>query len=113
MKETSTIKRVLQSILQKDRQTGVKDKDLIRDLPEDQVLGVLLNNEDDVFGFKIALKSKSLTRRDVLSVLSSVYDPCGFGAPFLLKEKQILQRLCEQGLKRDEKNYQKRQHQSG
>ena len=38
----------------------------------------------------------------VLSALSSVYDPLGFGAPFLLKRKHILQRLCEQGLKWNE-----------
>ena len=34
--------------------------------------------------------------------MSSVYDPLGFGALFLLKGKQILQKLCEQGLKWDE-----------
>ena len=43
-----------------------------------------------------------MTRRGVLSVLSSVYDPRGFEASFLLKGKQILQKICEQGLKWDE-----------
>ena len=52
---------------------------------------VLWNIENDVFGFKVALKSKPMTRRSVLSVLSLVYDLLRFGAPFLLKEKQILQ----------------------
>ena len=66
------------------------------------MLGVLCNIEDEAFGFKVALKSKPMTRRDVLSVSSSVYDPLGFGAPFLVKEKQILQKLCEQGIKWDE-----------
>ena len=42
-----------------------------------------------------------MTRRGVLSVLSPVYDPLGFGAPFLLKGKQILQKLYEQRLKWD------------
>ena len=74
-----------------------------KNLPEDEVLGVLWNIEDDAFGFKVALKRKPMTRRGVLSVLSSVYDPLGFGAPFLLKGKHILQKLCEQGLKWDEK----------
>ena len=101
-KFTSNSKRVLQSISDKDRQSGVKDKDLVKNLPEDQVLGVLWNIEDDAFGFKVALKGKPVTRRGVLSVLSSVYDPLGFGTPFLLKGKQILQKLCEQGLKWDE-----------
>ena len=92
----------MQSILEKNRQSGVKDKGLLKDLPEDKVLGVLWNIEDDAFGFKFALKSKPLTRRDVLSLLSSVYDSLDFGAPFHLKGKQILQKLCEQGLKWDE-----------
>ena len=42
-----------------------------------------------------------MTRRGVLSALGSVYGPLKFGALFL-KGKQILQRLCEQGLKWDE-----------
>ena len=66
------------------------------------MLGVLWNIEDDAFGFKVALKSKPMTRRGVSSVLGSVYDPLGFGAPFLLKRKQILQKLYEQGLKWDD-----------
>ena len=61
------------------------------------MLGVLWNIEDDAFGFKVALKSKPMTRRGVSSVLGSVYEPPGFGAPFLLKRKQILQKLYEQG----------------
>ena len=65
------------------------------------MLGVLWNIEEDAFGSRAALKSKPITRRDVLSVVSSVYGPLGFGAPFLLKGKQILQKLCEQGLKWD------------
>ena len=101
-KSTSNSKRVLQSIPEKERWSGVKDEDLVKNLPEDQVLGVLWNIEDDAFGFKVALKSKPMTRRGVLSALSSVYDPLGFVTPFLLKGKQILQRLCEQSLKWDE-----------
>ena len=98
-KFTSSSKRVLQSIPEKDRGSSVKGKDLVKNLAEDQVLGVLWNIEDDAFGFKVALKSKPMTRRGVSSVLGSAYDPLGFGAPFLLKRKQILQKLYEQGLK--------------
>ena len=57
-KFTSNSKGVLQSIPEKDRQTGIKDKELVKNLPEDQVSGVLWNIEDDAFGFKVALKSK-------------------------------------------------------
>ena len=40
-KFTSNSKRVLQTIPEKDIQSGVKDKDVAKNLPEDQVLGVL------------------------------------------------------------------------
>ena len=42
-KFTSNSNRVLQSIPEKDRRSGVKDKDLVKNLPEDQVLDVLWN----------------------------------------------------------------------
>ena len=50
----------------------------------------------DTLGFKIAIKEKPLTRRGMLSTLSSIYDPLGLGAPFLLKGKQIIQTLWAQ-----------------
>ena len=43
-----------------------------------------------------------MTRRGVLSALSSIYDPLGFGTPFLLKGKQIIKKLCQLNLKWDE-----------
>ena len=52
----SNNKRVLQSIPEKDRRKGVKDKDLVGDLPSEQALGVLWKNEADNFGFKVTLK---------------------------------------------------------
>ena len=38
----------------------------------------------------------------MLSTLSSIYDPPGLNAPFLLKEKQITQTLCTQRFRWDE-----------
>ena len=34
----------------------------------------------------------------LLSMLSSVYDPLGLGAPFMLKGRQIIQQLCQDKL---------------
>ena len=53
-------------------------------------LGVLWNIEEDVFKFKVNMKEKPKTRTDMLSTLSSVYDPLGFVAPFILQGKRIL-----------------------
>ena len=98
----SNNKRVLQSIPEKDRRKGVKDKDLVGDLPSEQALGVLWNTETDNFGFKVTLKQKPMTRRGLLSIISSVYDPLGLAAPFLLQGKSINQELCRANLGWDE-----------
>ena len=45
---------------------------------------------------------KPTTRRGLLAALSSVYDPLGLGAPFLLKDRLIIQRLCRNNLKWNE-----------
>ena len=101
-KFASSSKRILQSIPEKDRKIGVKNNDLLESLPEERALGVWWNVENDTLRIKINLKEKPLTRRGVLSVLSSNYDPLGFDAPFLLKGKQIMQKLCQLNLKWDE-----------
>ena len=48
------------------------------------------------------MKEKPKTRRDMLSTLSSVYDPLGFVAPFILQGKRILQHLSDENLQWDE-----------
>ena len=65
-------------------------------------LGILWNVEADTLGFKIAIKEKPLTRRGMLSTLSSIYDPLGLGAPFLLKGKQIIQKICARKFRWDD-----------
>ena len=77
---------VLQSIPEKDRRKGIRDKDLVGDLPPEQTFGVLWNTETDYVGFKVTLKQKPMTRRGLLSISSSVYDPLGLAAHFHFKE---------------------------
>ena len=76
-----------------------KKIDLNRDLlPPERVLGVEWTIENDAFKFRIILKDKPLTRRGILLTVSSVYDPLGFAAPFLLRGKRILQLLCKENI---------------
>ena len=48
------------------------------------------------------VKEKPPSRRGILSLVSSVYDPLGFASPFVLPAKVIPQDLCCRGLKWDE-----------
>ena len=42
-----------------------------------------------------------MTRREVLSVVSSLFEPLGFIAPFVMKAKLLLQELCRKKLEWD------------
>ena len=51
----------------------------------------------DAFTFKVTLPKEPFTRRGVLSIVNSVYDPLGFVAPVMLKGRKILQQLVVMG----------------
>ena len=67
-------------------------------LPIERALGVMWCVESDSFRFRIELRDRPLTRRGVLSVVGSIYDPNGYLAPVTLKGKQILQQMCKDKL---------------
>lgn len=91
----SNSRRVLETIPEVERAKEVKTLDLSKDyLPVERALGVRWCVETDTFGFKVDIKLKPLTRRGILSVVSSVYDPLGLAAPFMLPAKRLLQDLC-------------------
>lgn len=95
----SNDREVLESIPVEARAKGVKDLDLDNDvLPAERALGVSWFVETDTFGFKVNIKEKPCTRRGILSVVSSVYDPLGMAAPFILPAKLLLQDLCRKSL---------------
>ncbi|XP_015778928.1 PREDICTED: uncharacterized protein LOC107356819 [Acropora digitifera] len=75
-KWVSTSREVLESIPVKDRGQEIKKLDLQKDeLPVERALGVQWRIEDDTFGFNVNLKPKAPTRRGILSVVGSVFDP--------------------------------------
>ena len=91
----SNSRQVLAAIPETERAKEVKNLDLDHDdLPVERVLGVQWCVQSDVFKFKILLKDRPLTRRGILSAVSSVYDPLGMLAPVVLTAKKILQDLC-------------------
>lgn len=95
----SNRRTVLAAIRQEDRAKEVKDLDLDSDaLPVERALGVQWCVQSDSFKFKITLKNRPLTKRGILSVISSVYDPLGFLAPIILTAKKFIQDLCRRRL---------------
>ena len=91
----SNSREVLDKIPKHEQAKGIKDINLsVQLLPIERALGVSWCVETDSFCFRIVLKDTPLTRRGILASISSVYDPFGFGAPFVLPAKQLLQQLC-------------------
>lgn len=93
----SNSRKVVESIPESDRAASVKDLNFDHTLIE-RALGVQWHVTSDTFGFKIAIKDKPPTSRGILSIISSIYDPLGFVAPFHLSAKILLQDLCRKKL---------------
>ena len=70
--------------------------------PIERALGVTWCIESDSFKFRINLSDTPLTRRGILSSISSIYDPLGLVAPFLLKGRKILQEITSESSKWDD-----------
>ncbi|KAL7880597.1 hypothetical protein SRHO_G00028510 [Serrasalmus rhombeus] len=96
-------REVLSSLPENERAKEIKNLDLDRDkLPMERALGVDWCIESDSFKFRIFVKNMPVTRRGILSIVSSIYDPLGFLSPFILLAKTILQNLCRMKLTWDD-----------
>ena len=92
-KWVSNSPEVMACIPRDQRSKKARERDLEEPL-EERALGVYWLVEADAFSFRVRQLNKELTKRGLLSMLSSVYDPLGFASPFILKAKQIVQDLC-------------------
>ena len=100
----SNSRSVLESIPIEDRGKGLKNLDIHHeDLPVEHTLGVQWDVESDQIGFSVKEVDPKATRRNMLSVISQVYDPIGITAPYILKAKKILQTCCKEKIPWDEK----------
>lgn len=85
----------------------VPDHKAMRGKAETKVLGLNWNLKNDTLKLKYKentiVKENTPTKRDVLSSLARVYDPCGFVSPLVLSAKLIFQELCKRKLKWDDK----------
>ena len=90
-------RRVAESIPECERAKSMKYLDFDGTLVE-RALGLSWCVQSDTFGFKVKVKDKPPTRRGILSLVSSVFDPLGFAGPFLIPAKVLLQDLCRMKL---------------
>lgn len=99
-KFTSNNKEVLHGIPVSERSKELQEVDITQalKLPVEQALGVQWSIESDAFQFRVQLRESPLTRRGILSTVSSIFDPLGLVSPLLLTGKSILQDLCRDGL---------------
>ena len=91
-KFTSNSREVLQSIPPDLRANPLLDLDLDQ-LPLERALGVYWDAQSDTFKFQAVQAGKPSTKRGVLSVVSSLFDPLGFPSPFVFSAKILLQDL--------------------
>lgn len=102
-KWVSKSKTVLSSLSEAEKGNPVPELDLdSKRLSAERALGVEWDTEEDRFTFNLNVKQKTPTRKDILSVVNSLYHPLGFLTSFTLKAKQILQELCKSGCSWDE-----------
>ena len=88
---------VVKSIPKEEQSKELQKCDLSSvDTLVERALGIQWNIKSDKFGFSIAIKDRPFTRRGILSVISSVFDPLGFLSPVMLPAKKLLQDLCKE-----------------
>ena len=92
----SNSSEVLDCIPRVERAPSVLGLDLDKvNPPIQRTLGLKWDLEKDEFTFKVTLRDRPNTRRGILSMMSSVYDPLGLVAPVVLTAKKLLQDLCK------------------
>ena len=92
----SSSRAVLATLPPEDRSQPTLNLDL-DELPSERTLGVLWDSESDSFKFKIKLDSEANTKRKILRVVASIYDPLGLLAPVVITAKKILQDIWQTG----------------
>ena len=93
-KVASNSATVMEAIPPEDRVDNMQNLDFRRDpLPSQLSLGVMWNLQRDILTCRIDLPDKPFTRRGVLSVINSIYDPLGLATPVSLSGRLLLRQL--------------------
>ena len=94
-KWSSNRREVLQEVAIEHRSKELRNLDLdSSQLPIERMLGILWNPDEEVFQFQCDIQEIATSRRKMLSMASSIYDPLGFIAPLIIPAKEILHEMC-------------------
>ncbi|KAL3973900.1 serine/threonine kinase 17 [Sarotherodon galilaeus] len=97
-KFVSNNKTVLESIPASERASPQQACDLaFNDSKLERALGIHWHIGSDTLRFRFRPNVQPATRRGILSMVASLYDPLGFISPFVLTGKRVLQETCKQG----------------
>ena len=94
----SNERKVIESFPIDERADQVKELTLDDSLPNERTLGLMLNIQEDTFYYNTQIPEKPMTRRGILSMASTIFDPLGFLSPVILHPKLLLQRLTREKL---------------
>ena len=102
-KIASNSQKVMAAFNTEDLAKDLKDVDLSKDeSPFQRSLGIAWNLKDDTFLVKVPSKEKQFTRRGLLSIVNSIYDPLGFVAPVTLEGRLLVRELTTGTVKWDD-----------
>ena len=94
-KWTSNSRQLIQSIPEEHRAKEIQKIDIdYGDLPRERALGVSWLIQEDVLALSIGMKQPVMTKRGLISMYSSVYDPLGIVAPYVLIARILYRQEC-------------------
>nr|XP_034339039.1 uncharacterized protein LOC117693077 [Crassostrea gigas] len=93
-KIASNSQDVMNAFSEDDKASHLKDIDLgVSEAPMQRSLGLYWNLQSDSFTYRTSLGEKPFSKRGILSVVNSLYDPLGFIAPVVILGKLLLRDL--------------------
>ncbi|XP_071111155.1 uncharacterized protein [Haliotis cracherodii] len=92
---------VMKSIPESERAVSSKSLDL-NEISTIRALGLKWNIVSDTFVFDPRIHNSARTKRGLISMVSSIFDPCGYLAPYTVRAKCLIQDLWKLGLDWDD-----------
>ncbi|CAH2090792.1 unnamed protein product [Euphydryas editha] len=101
----------VQKILNEESESSQEIKQLDDGTKTERVLGLMWNPQNDSLGFNLnlarvppaLLDNTAPTKREILKIIMSIYDPLGLASPVIVRGKQIMQEVWRRGIGWDSK----------